>query len=97
MAYYPLQFSFMITDFFLKILYVVVKFTLTPLALFDDFEMDPELIESVTTFNSYLTSIGDFFPLGTLLIILSALLIIELAIGTYKGIMWLIKRIPLIG
>lgn len=87
----------MITDFFLKVLYVVVKFTLTPLSTFEDFVLDPEFLASITVFSGYLTSISNFFPLGTLLLILGALLAIELAIVVYKGIMWIIKRIPLIG
>lgn len=87
----------MITDFFLKVLYVVVKFTLTPLSQFEDFVLDPEFIEAITTYSGYMTTISNFFPIGTLLLILFALLAIEFAIIVYKGIMWLIKRIPLIG
>jgi len=84
----------MITTAFLNIVYVFV-FTITaPIRLLSDVSLPVAFTDAITTAGQYLTSVQAYFPLATLFIVLGFVIAVEIAIGLYKGIMWLIRRIP---
>jgi len=84
----------MITTAFLNIIYVFV-FTITaPLRLLSNVSLPVAFTTSITTAGQYLTSVQLYFPLDALFVVLSFVITVEIAIGLYKGIMWLIRRIP---
>jgi len=86
----------MITTIILFLIYGLLFVIISPIRLLPDVSLPVEITQNITTFRGYLTSIDAIFPITTLLIIFGLLLSVELAIFTYKVIMWLIKKIPTI-
>lgn len=86
----------MITGFLLTILQTIVSAVLTPFQALPDVALDPNLINGIANVQGIMSTIEPIFPLETLLNILGIVVGIEIAIFTYKAIMWLIKKIPTI-
>lgn len=86
----------MITGFLLTILQTIVSAVLTPFQALPDVALDPNLINGIANVQGIMSTIEPIFPLETLLSILGIVVGIEIAIFTYKAIMWLIKKIPTI-
>jgi len=84
----------MIITAFLNIVYSFVFVITAPLRLFSNVSLPAALTTSLTTAGEYLSVVGQFFPIPALLTVLAFVLSIEVSIGIYKGIMWLVKRIP---
>jgi len=84
----------MIVTAFLNIVYSFVFVITAPLRLFSNVSLPAALTTSLTTAGEYLTAVQQFFPITAMLSVLAFVLSVEVAIGIYKGIMWLIKRIP---
>lgn len=80
----------------LEIVYLFVSTITYPLLLLNDVVLPSAISSSLTTASSYLSPFNDFIPISTILEILALLLSFEIAYFTYKGIMWVIKKIPLI-
>lgn len=81
----------MITTILLDIVYGFMWIIILPLTLLPNATLNPNITTAITTVNSYLTTINDIFPIPTLIICLSIVLVTELAILTYKGIKWIRK------
>ena len=86
----------MITDFLIRILYVVIKFLLQGLNVFDDFTLSQDFIDSFTLSVGYANAAIDLFPMGTLYACLAVIVVVEIGINGFKGIVFLIKKIPFI-
>jgi len=51
---------------------------------------------AVQTASGYLTSINLFFPVDTFITILQLVITIEIAVLTYRILMWVLKKLPFI-
>ena len=84
----------MIADIFLYTIYGLV-YTLTyPIRLLADVSLNSGISEAINTATTYLASVSAFLPISTIFVILGIYIGIEIAIFTYKAIMWIIKRFP---
>jgi len=77
-------------------LYGVVYAIISPLLLLPDASLPDGIVSAVSEASSHLAAVEVVVPVNTILAILAAFVAIEAAIFTYKGIMWLIKKIPTI-
>lgn len=86
----------MITNFLLILVYNLINLILTPLRAFDNVTLPANIASSISTAGDYLSNLNAVFPISTLIYILATFLAIETGIFVYKGIQWLIKKIPTI-
>jgi len=84
----------MITTAFLTLIFAFVYIVTAPLRLTADVSLPAAFTAAIVTAGQYLSSVQAYFPIDTLLIVLSFVIGVEIAIGVYKAIMWLIRRIP---
>jgi hypothetical protein len=87
----------MIIDLILQVFLAFLQFILAIILNQPNAVLPSGLQNAIINTQGYLGSVRAFFPIDTLLEILAILLGIEIAIFTYKAIMWLIKKIPTIG
>ena len=86
----------MITNAILLVLYVIVAVLLSPLGFFSNVTLSSDVLASLAKIHDYFVSLNMVIPVNVILGAFGLLLAVELAIFTYKGIMWLIKKIPTI-
>jgi hypothetical protein len=86
----------MITNAFIYILYLIVYGITAPLRLFNDVSLDSSFLASVTTASDYISAFNTFLPLTALLSIFGLFLAFESSYFTYKLIMWIVRKIPMI-
>jgi len=86
----------MITNFFLTIFYNFLLVLMLPITALSDVTLPANISSSISTASTYLGNINSVFPATTLIIILGIILGIEVFIILYKGINWLIRKIPTI-
>ena len=86
----------MITNAFIYILYLIVYGITAPLRLFDNVSLDSNFLASITTASDYLSAFNTFLPLVTLISIFGIFLAFEGTYFTYKLIMWIVRKIPMI-
>lgn len=84
----------MIVSAILYIVYYTLYLLLSPIFLFSDVSANSGFGQAVANSTHYLASINVFFPVDTLMVILSLTLTVETIIAGYKLIMWVIRRIP---
>lgn len=84
----------MIFDIFLALILIVIYAILTPLLLLPDVAVDTNIGEALVQIGAFLTPIDAIFPIDTLLFVLKTMLLIEVYILLYKGIMWIVRRFP---
>lgn len=84
----------MITSAILYILGGVVYLVSYPLRILPDVSLPDSVGSTLSNIGSYLAAIDAVFPVSVFLVILALYLSIEGGILTYKGIMWIIRRIP---
>jgi hypothetical protein len=84
----------MITDGIITLLYGAVLILTSPLRLLNDVSLSSSFNSSITTAGKYFHSLNEILPISTMIEILGISLAFELAYLTYKGIMWVIKKIP---
>lgn len=84
----------MITTGILYIVFAFVWAITLPIRLFSDVSIASGFVSSIATAGQYLTSVQDYLPLDTILLVLGVRIAAEIAYMTYKGIMWLVRRIP---
>jgi hypothetical protein len=89
----------MITTGILNLLYGIVYLILYPIRLLPDVSLPSGITSAVTTVSGYLAALYAVLPITTtaLMAVLGLFLTAEAAILTYKGIMWLVRKIPGIG
>ena len=86
----------MIGDALLTALYYMVVIITSPLTLLSDVSIPPEIEAGLGTAGSVIHGLADIFPVFVLIVIFGVYIVVEFAIFVYKGIMWLIKKIPTI-
>jgi hypothetical protein len=86
----------MITTALLNLFYNVIIFITTPIRNLADVSLNSSLGSAITTAGSYLHSLDVLLPMATILAILGVSLAFEAIYLTYKLIMWVIKKIPMI-
>jgi len=84
----------MIITAFINIVWAVVWAFTSPLRLLNDVEVVPDFINAIATASTYISVFDTFLPVKTLLIVLGVFISYELGYFVYKGIMWIIKKIP---
>lgn len=84
----------MIIDGFLYIVYAFVYAITSPLRLFSDVSIASGFTSAIATAGQYLSSVQEYLPLDIIFLVLGVRIAAEIAYMTYKGIMWLIRRIP---
>ena len=65
-----------------------------PIRQFSDVVLPSGITTALVTARGYLDNLNQVIPLTTLLAVLGIFVIIEASIFGYKGVMWIIKRIP---
>jgi len=86
----------MITNGILNILFAFISLILYPLHSFSDVVLNSAFATSLSTASGYYNSLNAILPVDTMLEILGVSLAIEGAYLTYKLLMWIIKKIPMI-
>lgn len=84
----------MITSALLYIIYSVFYLITSPLRLLSDATLPSNVTDSLTTAGNYLNIFNSILPIDTIFAIFYLVLGYEVAIFTYKFIMWVIKRFP---
>lgn len=84
----------MITSVILYLIYGVVYTATSPLRLLDDVVVNSNFIVSIANAVTYLKAVDNYLPISELSIIIGLVLSIELALATYKIVMWIIRRLP---
>lgn len=86
----------MLTNVLLLLIYGVILVVTAPLRLFSDVSLPAVVSSTVSSINGYLTSAFSWLPLTVTAILATwgVLLTVETAVFLYKGIMWIIKKIP---
>lgn len=69
---------------------------MTPFTLLADASLPSAFTSAIITASTYLSAFNDFVPVNTLLTIIGLLIVIEIAINSFKLINWAIKKIPTI-
>lgn len=78
----------MITDAVLNFFYRLLRFIIGPLTRASDATLPAGIASAISSAGAYLQNINRFFPVSTLLAILTALAAIEVGIFTYKLVVW---------
>lgn len=86
----------MITSALLYLIYFVILGLTLPLRILSDVVPDANLTAGITYASGLLASVSPFLPIGTLLTILGIFIAYEVIIGSYRIIMWVLKKIPFI-
>lgn len=79
-----------------NLIYISLRFLLTPIINLDNVSQTNSVTEAVSTASGYISSLNTYLPMSTLIAILGLVLIIE---GFYLGhrlINWAIRKIPTI-
>lgn len=86
----------MITDAILLILLAFIFLVTLPLRVLPDATLSPEVSTSLTTLSPYLGNIASVSTLlvGTILGIIVLIVVFESLVLVYKGINWVIRKIP---
>lgn len=84
----------MITETILFLIYGFIYIITSPLRLFNDVSLNNNITTSIATVSNNITSLSNYIPLTTILIVFGIVLVIEKYNAIYKGVMWLIKRLP---
>lgn len=84
----------MIIDILLYLVYLFLVVLTAPFRLFSNVTLDSGMGQALSSAKDYIASLQPIFPVNTLLIVLGIMVVIEIAIFGYKGIMWIIKKIP---
>lgn len=84
----------MITTVILYVLYGAVWLITLPIRTLADASLPEGIAGAITAVNGYLGGLALIVPVGTLFAAFAVILAAEAAVLAYKGIMWLIKRLP---
>lgn len=84
----------MIIDFFLLVIYYILKVALLPLLLLGDVTASSGIGSSISTATHYVANWSHVLPLSTIFAVFGIMLAIELGVAVYKIIMWILRRLP---
>jgi hypothetical protein len=86
----------MISTAILYLLYATIYLFTAPLQLLADVSIDSNFTSSIATAGTYISPLDMVLPMATIISILVIFLVFEAGYFTYKGVMWVIKKIPTI-
>lgn len=84
----------MITTLFLYIIYAFVFAITSPFRLLSDVAANSDVAAAIATASTYIKALDTFIPTATLFAVFATVLVVEGYIFGYKGVMWIIKRLP---
>jgi len=84
----------MITAFILDILFSVLAFILSPLAALNDAALPTFITTAIEGVRGPLAIISQVVDLTAVLIIFGSFIAFEFVLGSYKGIMWIMRKVP---
>ena len=85
----------MITSAFLNLIYTIVRGLLTAVAfVLPTASLPADFTDALAQVGSYLRPMNAIVPMDTLLAIVVLMMTVELAIFTFRSVMWVIKRFP---
>ena len=84
----------MIVSAILYVIYGALFLLTAPLRLLADVVLPTGFAGALTTISGFLGTLNQFIPVGTLLSVLAILITVELYVLAYKGIKWVINKIP---
>jgi hypothetical protein len=79
------------------ILFIINAFlyTLTlPFRLLPDVVLPDAINSAIASTNGSLSGLNSILPIDTLLLVLGAMIVLEIAILSFKGLNWIIRKIP---
>lgn len=86
----------MITHLFFFVILTLIKLITAPILTFPDVTVPAGATTAFSYVGQTLASLDGYIPVSTIAIIVALTIGVEVAIFTYKGIMWLVKKIPTI-
>jgi len=84
----------MIINLFIYVVVSLLSIVILPLRLLPDVTVEGPVGSAIATGATYIALFQTMVPLSTVFTILGIVFFIELAIFTYKVIMWVIRRFP---
>lgn len=84
----------MITNLFIETLYLLVLLILKLVSKFGDVTSDGNLATAITNMKALYLSMGDFWPIGVLVLIIAFDVGFELSVAGYKFLKWAYQKIP---
>jgi hypothetical protein len=86
----------MIISILLYVLYGLIYVITSPLRLLSDVVLDTRITSAISTASGYIGGLNVVIPIPTILAIFGIFLVVEAGILVWKGINWLIHKIPTI-
>lgn len=86
----------MITTILLYIIYGLIYAITAPLRLLTDVVLDPKIATAITNAGQSIGGLNAVIPVSTILAVFSIFVAVEAGIFIWKGINWLIHKIPTI-
>jgi len=72
-----------------------VLYALTyPIRLLPNVSLPSDLTSAISSASGLLSSVNSFLPVDTLLSVLSAIIVVELVVISYRIIVWVLTKIP---
>lgn len=84
----------MITNAILAIILGLVSFFISFLALFGEAQLPAAIANSLPQFSEFYSTLNTIFPVDTVLVIISAQVVIETSIMVYRLVKWTWEKIP---
>lgn len=84
----------MLFEIILAMIYGFIYWLTFPIRIWSDVTLPEDFGNALTQSFQSLSGFSFAFPVGTLIAVLTILLFFEFGYFTYKGIMWIIRRIP---
>jgi len=84
----------MITNFLINVLYDVAFLFTLPARLFENVTLPATMTSAISSAAPALGTINAVVPVTTVLAIVALFVVVEFAILTWKGVNWIIRKIP---
>jgi hypothetical protein len=86
----------MITSLILYAIYGAIWVLTSPIRLLPDASLSSSISSAITTISGYIAAMYSVLPTTTVTLIslITIVITLETAVLTYKGIMWIIRKIP---
>lgn len=84
----------MITDFILALVYYAVRLVLSPILLLPSASLPSWITTPISTVMPYAMIFDVIVPIATLLLLLGVTVAFESQYFLFKGVYWLIRRLP---
>lgn len=84
----------MITNAILDLIYFFVSGVVFVISSFGDVTVSSNITAGFNALQPYYSALGDILPIGTILAIISFVLVFDLALLTYRLIKWAYQKVP---